>query len=228
MQLRRWLVLFCAAIVAPASHAAEPHLATDLQKISYMVGLQVGQNITRQGFTELDVAAFALAVQDAIMSNPPRVSADDAKAAQAGYRAALIAKADQAAEKNMKDGADFLAANGKRDGVITLDSGVQYRVLTPGEGDSPTLENTIVAHYKGMLLTGQEFDSSYSRDEPLTFQLTGVISGWRQVVPRMKPGGKIEAWIPAEHAYGKRGSPPVIGPNSTLHFVIELIGVKGK
>ena len=123
---------------------------------------------------------------------------------------------------------EFLAGNAKAEGVITLDSGVQYRVLKEGNGAKASVEDTVVVHYQGTLLTGVEFDSSYSRGEPLTFALGQVITGWQQVVSRMKAGVMVEAWIPAEHAYGTRGSAPNIGPNETLYFKIELLEVKGK
>ena len=228
MSILRWLTLAALSAVLPVVQAADAHLSTDLQRLSYMIGLQVGQNIAKQGFTELDPSAFALAVQDALNGTPPRVTADQARAAQENYRKALQARQQQTAKDNLQKGQEFLAGNAKAEGVITLDSGVQYRVLKEGNGATASVEDTVVVHYQGTMLTGVEFDSSYSRGEPLTFALGQVITGWQQVVSRMKAGAMVEAWIPAEHAYGTRGSPPNIGPNETLYFKIELLEVKGK
>ena len=227
MSILRWLTLAALSAVLPVVQAADAHLSTDLQRLSYMIGLQVGQNIAKQGFIELDPSAFALAVQDALNGTPPRVTADQAAPPQENYRKALQTRQQQTAKDNLQKGQEFLAGNAKAEGVITLDSGVQYRVLKEGNGAKASVEDTVVVHYQGTLLTGVEFDSSYSRGEPLTFALGQVITGWQQVVSRMKAGAMVEAWIPAEHAYGTRGSPPFIGPNETLYFKIGLL-VKGK
>lgn len=230
MPLRPLTGLACALALVTTVHAQEPHLGTDIQKLSYALGLQIGQNLARQGLGELDPASLALGVQDVITNSPPRLTAEQMQAAQEGYRKALIAKQEAKSEQNLKDGQEFLAANAEREGVIALDSGVQYRVVKAGDGkgESPTLEQTILVHYRGKLLDGREFDSSYSRNEPLTITLSGVISGWQQVVTRMRPGDTVEAWIPPEHGYGERGSGELIGPNSTLHFDIELLEIKAE
>ena len=123
-------------------------------------------------------------------------------------------------------GAAFLAENGKKEGVTTLPSGLQYKVIEEGAGATPTLESTVTVHYKGTLVDGKEFDSSYSRNEPATFPVGGVIPGWTEAMQLMKEGAKWQIVIPSELAYGERGAGPVIGPNSTLLFEVELIKVQ--
>ena len=127
------------------------------------------------------------------------------------------------AKKNQDEGASFLAENAKKEGVITLESGVQYKELTKGEGESPGPEDNISAHYRGTLLDGTEFDSSYQRGTPLTLQMGSAIKGWGEVLKLMKPGSKWEVYIPSDMAYGERGAGDVIGPNQALIFTIELI-----
>jgi FKBP-type peptidyl-prolyl cis-trans isomerase len=133
------------------------------------------------------------------------------------------------AEKNIKEGEEFLAANRKKEGIVTLPSGLQYKVVKNGDGTiKPTAEDTVVCHYRGMLLDGKEFDSSYGRGEPAKFGLNRVIQGWTEGVQLMSVGSKWEFFIPANLAYGPNGSPPRIPPNATLHFEIELVGIQGK
>lgn len=226
MRKRFLLALLC--LTPTLGSAAEPHLQTPVEKFSYALGLQFAQNLSRQGITRLDPQALALAVQDILGGTPPRLSFEDMKAAQVAYREALQQEQRERARRNLEDGKQFLAANASRDGVVSLDSGVQYRVLKAGDGQAPALDDTVVVNYRGRLLDGREFDSSYSRNEPLTIALNGVIPGWQQVVTRMQPGGSVEAWIPADQGYGERGAGAVIGPNATLHFTIDLLEVQGQ
>ena len=227
MRLFVLAAMLCMAARVPVS-AAEPHLASPLERFSYGVGLQIGQSLTSQGINKLDPAALALAIQDMLNGQPPRLTMEQLREAQTSYRKALLDERKAVSDKNLADGESFLAANAKRDGIVSLESGVQYRVLKEGEGTSPNIDDTVKVHYRGTLLDGREFDSSLQRGEPLTIPLNGVISGWQQVVSRMKPGGTVETWIPAKHAYGERGSPPAIGPNSTLYFHIQLLGIESE
>jgi FKBP-type peptidyl-prolyl cis-trans isomerase FklB len=129
-------------------------------------------------------------------------------------------------EKNKADGEKFLAENAKKEGVKVLPSGLQYKVITPGTGKSPKATDTVTTHYKGMLIDGTEFDSSYKRGEPATFPVSGVIPGWTEALQLMKEGAKWQLFLPSNLAYGERGAGRDIGPNATLIFEVELISVK--
>ena len=131
-------------------------------------------------------------------------------------------------ETNKKAGEDFLAANKTKDGIVTLPSGLQYKILTAGTGPKPTLTDSVVCNYKGTLLDGTEFDSSFKRGQPATFPVGQVIKGWTEALQLMPVGSKWQLFIPSDMAYGPRGSGPTIGPNSTLIFEVELISIKGK
>ncbi len=131
-------------------------------------------------------------------------------------------------KKNLEAGQAFLEANKKKEGVVTLPSGLQYKIITEGKGKQPKSTDTVVAHYRGTLTNGTEFDSSYKRNEPATFPVAGVIKGWQEVLPLMKEGAKWQVYIPAELAYGPRGAGDVIGPNEVLVFDIELLSVKSE
>jgi FKBP-type peptidyl-prolyl cis-trans isomerase FklB len=129
-------------------------------------------------------------------------------------------------KKNLEAGQAFLEANKKKEGVVTLPSGLQYKVLTEGKGKQPKSSDSVIAHYRGTLINGTEFDSSYKRNEPATFPVQGVVKGWQEALPLMKEGAKWQIYIPADLAYGPRGAGQAIGPNETLIFDIELISVK--
>ncbi len=217
-----------ALLILGSAHvgAQQPHLATDIEKLSYAIGMQFGRNLVRQGLNRVDPAALSLGVQDVMNGAPPRLSEEQVKAAQQGVQQAMLAEQREGAKKNLRDGQAFLASNKTQEGVVSLPSGVQYRVVKAGNGAQPKPTDTVVVHYRGTLLTGQQFDSSYDRGEPLTFALSQVIPGWQQVVSSIKTGTTVDAWIPANLAYGERGSPPTIPANSTLYFRIELIEIQ--
>ena len=140
--------------------------------------------------------------------------------------AKLNENARKLGEKNKKEGETFLAENKKKPGVVTLPSGLQYKILKEGTGRNPKATDTVVTHYRGTLLDGKEFDSSYKRGEPATFPLNGVIRGWTEALQLMKPGAKWQLFIPPQLAYGERGAGQDIGPNATLIFEVELIAIK--
>jgi len=148
------------------------------------------------------------------------------RVAATAYQNELNSEKLAAAEKNKVAGDKFLEGNSAREGIVVLESGLQYRVVESGAGESPTETDTVVVHYRGRLLDGTEFDSSYSRGEPAEFGVGQVIPGWQQALQLMPVGSKWEVWIPASLAYGTEGTGG-IGPNETLHFEIELIEIKG-
>lgn len=200
-------------------------LKTEKQRFSYTLGFQVGADFKRKEI-EIDPKAFAAAIADVASDKKPALTQEQMQAALDGYRQKMIARMQALAAENQKTGDAYREANRKKKGVKELPNGLQYKVVKTGSGKQPTLSDTVEVHYRGTLVNGQEFDSSYSRKETVTFPLTGVIKGWQEILPLMKIGEKREVVIPPELAYGPNGSPPTIGPNSTLVFDIELVAIK--
>jgi FKBP-type peptidyl-prolyl cis-trans isomerase FklB len=207
-------------------------LTTDKQKASYAIGMNVGSGMKRQGI-DIDTAALVQGLKDALAGNKPLMTEDEARAAimklQTEMQAQAQAKAKQEGEANQKEGATFLAANKGKEGVVTLPSGLQYKILKEGTGAKPTAADSVVCNYRGTLINGTEFDSSYKRGEPATFPVGGVIKGWTEALQLMPVGSKWQLYIPSDLAYGPRGTPGgPIGPNSTLIFEVELLSIKEK
>ncbi len=220
------LIALIVAIQAPVHAQDSKPLTTNVEKFSYGVGLQIAQQLKRQGLSGVDTRAIAMAIEDVLEGRGLRVSMDDMRVASAAYQSELDAMKRAVTEKNKAAGAKFLAENGTREGVVVLDSGVQYRVVESGTGKSPTESDSVLVHYRGRLLDGTEFDSSYGRGQPTALGVGQVIPGWQQVLQLMPAGSKWQVWIPASLAYGTQGSGS-IGPNETLYFDIELIEIKG-
>lgn len=224
----RFSILLTALLLAaqvPAQAQDSEKLETNAQKFSYGVGLQIAQQLQQQGLTGVDPRAIALAIDDVLNGREMRVTMDELRTAATAFQNEMNAERLAAAEKNKVAGEAFLKENGARDGVVVLDSGLQYRIIEPGNGESPTETDTVVVHYVGRLLNGTEFDSSYGRGKPTELGVGNVIPGWQQALQLMPVGAKWEVWIPASLAYGTEGAGS-IGPNETLHFDIELIEIK--
>lgn len=204
---------------------------TAKQKESYALGMNIARGLQKQS-VDVDPASVARGIRDSFGTGKPLLTDDEAAAALAELQADVKQKEDaqQAAEgdKNMKEGAAFLAENKTKDGVVTLPSGLQYKILTPGTGAKPAASDTVVCNYRGTFLDGTEFDSSYKRGQPATFAVDHVIKGWTEALQLMPVGSKWQLWIPSDLAYGPRGAGGVIGPNATLAFEVELISIKGK
>ncbi|MDH5512032.1 MAG: FKBP-type peptidyl-prolyl cis-trans isomerase [Gammaproteobacteria bacterium] len=200
-------------------------LETDKQKFSYTAGYQIGQNLRRQNL-DIDTKSFSQGAQDAISNKPSRLEPEAMQAAVQAQQKKEMEKREMLAKKNQEAGQAFLDANKKKAGVVTLPSGLQYKIITGGKGKQPKSADTVVAHYRGTLINGTEFDSSYQRNEPASFPVAGVIKGWQEALPLMKEGAKWQVFIPADLAYGPRGAGAAIGPNETLIFEIELLSVK--
>ncbi len=198
---------------------------TDKQKFSYTAGYQIGQNLKRQNL-DLDSKTFSQGVQDAISDAKPRLKTEEMQAAVQSQQKKDMEKQEVLMKKNLEAGQAFLEANKKKEGVIALPSGLQYKVITEGKGKQPKSTDSVIAHYRGTLTNGTEFDSSYKRNEPATFPVAGVIKGWQEALPLMKEGSKWQVYIPADLAYGPRGAGAAIGPNEALVFDIELLSVK--
>jgi FKBP-type peptidyl-prolyl cis-trans isomerase FklB len=207
-----------------------PPLTTDKQKQSYALGMNIARGFNRQG-VDVDAAAVARGLRDTLSGAKPLLTDDQAAAALKQLQDAVKTKQDAQLQKmgeaNMKEGQEFLAANKAKDGVVTLPSGLQYKIITPGTGSKPTAGDTVVCNYSGTFINGTEFDSSYKRGQPAEFPVTGVIKGWTEALQLMPVGSKWQLFIPSDLAYGPEGRGP-IPPNATLIFQVELISIKGK
>jgi len=226
----RWiLTLVMLALPALAGAQEAPALTTDKDKLSYAMGMDLGQQLKTQS-VDLDPAVFGRGLSDALSGGKTLLTPEEAKAVIAELQKAMIVKRAEAArlagEKNKQEGAAFLAANGAKEGVVTLPSGLQYKALTTGSGPKPTLADTVVCQYRLSLVGGKLVDSSYERAQPFTIPVKSAIKGWVEVLPLMPVGSKWEVFVPASLAYGERGTGPDIGPNSTLIFELELVAIK--
>jgi FKBP-type peptidyl-prolyl cis-trans isomerase len=206
-------------------------LKTQKDKISYAIGMNVGGNLHSQG-VEVDPAILLQGLKDGIAGSKPLLSEEEARAVlmqlQEAARQKQAEKAQQMGAANKTEGETFLAANKTKEGVVTLPSGLQYKILKAGEGPKPTASDSVVCNYRGTLINGTEFDSSYKRGQPATFPVSGVIKGWTEALQLMPVGSKWQLFVPAQLAYGERGAGADIGPNATLIFEVELLSIPAK
>jgi FKBP-type peptidyl-prolyl cis-trans isomerase len=206
-------------------------LTTQKDKLSYAIGMNVGQSMKKDGL-DIDPNIVARGLKDAMAGGKLLMTDEEVKTVMINLRTEMTAKkqaeAQQAGEANKQAGQRFLAVNKERPGVVTLPSGLQYKILKEGTGPKPTAGDTVVCNYRGTLLDGTEFDSSYKRGEPTTFPVGQVIKGWTEALQLMPVGSKWQLFIPAELAYGERSPGPEIGPNSTLIFEIDLVSIQAK
>jgi len=205
-------------------------LTTQKQKASYALGMKIGSDLKRQGVaTSVDAAITARGLKDALAGSKMLLTDDQEKSAlmqlQTEVRAAQDAKAKEASGPAHKAGEAFLAENKGKEGVVALPSGLQYKILTAGTGPKPTTSDTVTCNYRGTLLNGKEFDSSYKRGQPASFPVSGVIKGWTEALQLMPVGSKWQLFIPPDLAYGDRGAGGDIGPGETLIFEVELISI---
>lgn len=207
-------------------------MTPDFDRLSYALGMSMGHNFKASGIESVSSADFAAGVAAVYEGTQTRMSYDEAKDTIREYFTALEAKQQEAAQKmasvNAEAGKAFLAENGKRRGVSTTASGLQYEVITEGDGPVPTASDRVVVHYTGRLIDGTVFDSSEERGEPATFGVTQVIPGWVEALQMMKAGSTWRLYIPSELAYGPQGAGGAIGPNQTLIFDVTLLKVEGK
>ena len=226
------LALATAATAAPAlaaGPAAPAPLATDKDKVSYAIGLDIGRSL-KPIRDEVDPVVLKRAIDDVLAGRTPQLDEASAGAAMQAFGQKMQAKqaADRKVEldRNLAAGKAFLAENGKKPGIVTTASGLQYQVLTPGTGPKPAAGANVRVHYRGTLLDGTVFDSSYDRKEPAEFALGAVIPGWTEALQLMPVGSKYKLWIPQELAYGEQGTPGgPIPPGSTLVFEVELLAL---
>jgi len=208
-----------------AGQALAVDLDNDKKRFSYIVGLQVGQQLKNDNI-DLDEAAFMAAIKDTATGAAPRLSQEDLQATLQRVQQERVKMAEQLSENNRQEGERFLANNKKKAGVKTTASGLQYKVIKAGKGAKPKATDTVEVHYRGTLINGAEFDSSYSRGQPATFPVNGVIQGWQEALQLMSEGAKWQLYVPSEIAYGSRGAGGLIGPNATLVFDVELLKIK--
>lgn len=229
--MNRWSVAFVALGLAAAGFAGEePALKSLKDKVSYAIGLNIGKNMKRDQ-VDIDPDLIARGLRDALADAKPLLTDEQVQEAMVAFQKEMQAKqADArktAGEKAKKEGEDFLADNKKKEGIVTLPSGLQYKVIQSGKGKaSPKATDTVVTHYRGTLLDGTEFDSSIKRGEPAEFEVGGVIAGWTEALQLMHVGDKWQLFVPARLAYGEKGAGRAIGPNETLVFEVELIDIK--
>lgn len=214
-----------------ASTAAEPlgGMKSEKEQVSYVIGTDIGRSLA-PAKDELDLSVLTRAIRDAMDGKQPKLT--EAEAMQVMQAFAMRMQARQMAEfeevkrRNLEEGEKFLAENGRRPGVVTTSSGLQYEVLAEGKGAKPRASDTVRVHYRGTLLNGEQFDSSYDRGEPAQFSLDQVVPGWQEALQLMPVGSKYRVWIPASLGYGETGTPGgPIGPNATLVFEVELLDI---
>lgn len=224
------LAMFAAGCTAEEK-AAKPEMKLDTakNKISYTIGVNIGQDFKMQKM-DIDPEILLEGLKDSMAGKELKMSEEEMVAEIQAYQqemqAKMAAEMEQAATKNKEEGEAFLADNATKEGVVVTESGLQYKVVEAGEGDSPGPNDVATVHYRGTLIDGTQFDSSYDRGQPATFPVGGVIAGWTEALQLMKPGAKYQLFIPSELAYGPRGAGQDIGPNAVLKFDVELISVE--
>jgi FKBP-type peptidyl-prolyl cis-trans isomerase FklB len=201
-----------------------PQLKDQKDKVSYSLGLNIGFNLSRQNIS-VNPDALTAGIKDGI-AGKPQLTTDQVKETMAAFEKEMTEKQKAAGEKNAAEGTKFLEENKKKEGVKTTASGLQYKAIKEGTGAQPKGNDTVTVNYRGTLINGTEFDSSYKRGQPATFPLNGVIKGWTEGLQLMKAGSKYQFFVPPNLAYGDRALGPDIAPNSTLIFDVELLGVK--
>jgi len=208
---------------------ANETLDTLNQRLSYIVGENMANQLKNDGI-ELDTNALVLAIADVTTGSPSRLTDEEKRSTveeiqKVSQEKQQAAQAEQSA-KNSEEGVSYLAENSQKAGVTTTDSGLQYKVISKGDGAKPTADDTVKVHYKGTLIDGTVFDSSYDRGEPAVFPVGGVIAGWTEMLQLMNVGEKVEVVIPSDLAYGPSGSGQAIGPDAVLIFDVELLGIE--
>ena len=231
MILRLIAVALFVLVAGSAAAQETPTLKDQKEKISYIIGMDIGTNFKRQSI-DIDPDILGRGIKDGLSGAKPLLSEPEAKEVLAAFETVMKGKQEEArkviGEKNKKEGEVFLAANKAKEGVKTAPSGLQYKVIKPGTGKKPQATDTVTVNYRGTLADGTEFDSSYRRGKPATFPVSGVIPGWTEALQLMEEGAKWQIVIPSKLAYGEQGAGQAIGPNATLLFEVELISIQEK
>jgi FKBP-type peptidyl-prolyl cis-trans isomerase FklB len=224
--MKHFIVIVSASLLALPLFGQEksPQLKDQKDKVSYSIGMNIGFNLARQK-VDINPDILAAGIKDAL-AGKPQITPDQVKEIMAQFEKDMEQKQKQAGEKNKTDGAKFLEENKKKPGIKTTASGLEYKSIKEGTGAQPKATDTVTVNYRGTLIDGTEFDSSYKRGQPATFPLNGVIKGWTEALQLMKAGSKYQLFVPSDLAYGERSVSPEIGPNATLIFEVELVDVK--
>ncbi|MBP1698262.1 MAG: FKBP-type peptidyl-prolyl cis-trans isomerase [Deltaproteobacteria bacterium] len=222
MKLRVIMALGILFFVSQVNAQEKLVLKNQKEKISYSIGLNIGRNLgsdLKKQSIDIDPNLVAKGIQDALSGANPLLSNEE-------IQETMVAFQKEMSEKQKQRGEAFLAENKKKEGVKTLPSGLQYKVVKAGSGKKPKLDDTVTVQYRGTLIDGTEFDSSFRRGQPATFPVSGVIPGWTEALPLMEEGAKWQLFIPPKLAYGERGAGGLIGPNATLIFEVELVSIQ--
>jgi FKBP-type peptidyl-prolyl cis-trans isomerase FklB len=216
------LILIFSINLSIKSTMSAQKLTNEIDSVSYSLGVNIGENLKTQ-FPDINLKNFELAIKDVLDNQKePKISGADAQKVIQNYFQKQQAKVS---ESVIEEGKKFLTENSKKDGVVTLESGLQYEIIKSGEGAKPTINDQVTTHYHGTLLDGTVFDSSVERGQPATFPVSGVIKGWTEALQLMTVGSKWKLFVPYDLAYGERGAGPKIGPYTTLIFEVELISI---
>ncbi|SLM29108.1 FKBP-type peptidyl-prolyl cis-trans isomerase (rotamase) [Desulfamplus magnetovallimortis] len=220
-------VILCSGAQVFAADKEEKKMETEQEKISYALGYNIGQNLKRD--YEVDLDMFFKGITES-HEGKSSLSEEEMQQTMMTFQNKMkekqMAQMKESAEANKEAGEAFLKENKGKDGIVTLESGLQYKVITQGDGEKPQLTDTVKCHYKGTTIDGNEFDSSYKRGEPASFKVNGVIKGWTEALQLMTVGSKWMLYIPSDLAYGDRGAGRSIAPGSTLIFEVELLGIE--
>ena len=215
------LILFIACETEKSDQTV--NLITELDSVSYSLGVNIGGNLKKSSFEDINLYNFEAGIKDVLEKEvEPKISDNQAQAIINSY---FSKKQQKESESVIEEGVNYLRENAKREGVTTLPSGLQYEVINDGTGPKPTIEDNVTTHYHGTLIDGTVFDSSVDRGEPASFPVGGVIKGWTEALQLMAVGSKWKLYVPYDLAYGERGAGPQIGPYSTLIFEVELISI---
>jgi len=227
MKIRMIIILAFLFLVSQVNAQENLVLKNQKDKMSYIIGMDIGNNLKKQSI-DVEPNILVKGVKDALTGGKPLLTEQEIRETMTDFQNEMRVKQEVVAKTNKEQGDSFLAENKKKEGVKTLQSGLQYKVIKVGVGKKPKLNEYVTTHYRGTLIDGTEFDSSYKRGQPATFQVSGVIPGWTEALQLMETGAKWQLFIPPNLAYGERGSGGVIGPNATLIFEIELISIQEK
>ena len=226
----RWMVVLGIVLFASYVFAGENiELKDQKDKVSYSIGINIGKNLKKQS-VEVNPDILLQGIKDALSGGKTLMTDQEVNETMMNFQKEMMAKQQarmkELGEKNKKEGEAFLAENKKKEGVKTLPSGLQYKIIKEGDGKIPTINDTVTVNYRGTLIDGTEFDSSYQRGQPASFPVKGVIAGFSEALQLMKVGSKWQLFIPSNLAYGERGAGNEIGPNATLVFELELVSIK--
>ena len=233
VEMKTYLIAGLCVLLLTSSGVAQENLVlkSEKEKVSYSIGVEIGSTLKKQAL-DIEPEVLVKAIKDVLAGGKMLMTEEEVIETLTSFKKDFIAKKQelekQLGEKNKKEGSSFLAENQKKEGVKTLPSGLQYKVIKSGSGKKPKLDDTVTTHYRGSLIDGTEFDSSYRRGKPVTFPVNQVIPGWTEALQLMEEGAKWELFVPSNLAYGEKGAGNEIGPNATLIFEVELISVQEK